>query len=132
MKIRFLHGPRKGEVDHAPLSQETKLLLGAGLIEEIPLTDSEKAEIAKTSGHTIPPHYATPVWDVIRTVESGMLVVVRKCGTETTYFDGPPDRKRWDDCPQDIVKKFAAMKRENEPSSALPFAGRNWRERLPQ
>jgi hypothetical protein len=36
VKIRFLSGPKKGEVTHAPVTQQTQLLVDAGLVEVIP------------------------------------------------------------------------------------------------
>jgi hypothetical protein len=36
MKIKFVSGPRKGEEGHAPRSQETQLLVDAGIIEIFP------------------------------------------------------------------------------------------------
>jgi hypothetical protein len=36
MKIRFLSGPRAGQIDHAPNSQEMQLMAKAGLIEILP------------------------------------------------------------------------------------------------
>jgi hypothetical protein len=44
VKIKFLSGPRAGEVSHAPKSQETQLLIDAGLIEIVP----EKKPVAET------------------------------------------------------------------------------------
>ena len=35
MKIRFLSGPNAGKIDHAPISQETDLLIKAGLVEVV-------------------------------------------------------------------------------------------------
>jgi hypothetical protein len=35
MKIRFLSGPRQGQTSHAPYSQQTQLLIAAGLIEVV-------------------------------------------------------------------------------------------------
>jgi hypothetical protein len=46
MKIRFLSGPRQGETSHAPYSQQTQLLIAAGLIEVV---DSPKPRYGSTA-----------------------------------------------------------------------------------
>jgi hypothetical protein len=36
MKIRFLTGDKKGQISHAPVNQNTQLMVDAGLIEVLP------------------------------------------------------------------------------------------------
>src|SRR5437867_2203516 len=36
MRIKFLSGPQAGKFDHAPRSQQTDLLIKAGLVEVVP------------------------------------------------------------------------------------------------
>jgi hypothetical protein len=104
MFIEYLPpSPKAGIKEHQ--SRETAAaLIAAGFAQPVPLTDSEKLEIAKNSGHTIVPHYSVPVWSV--GAPYGALLVVRRFGTETTYFKVPPDRKQWPDCPESISEEF--------------------------
>ena len=118
MKIVYKFGPRAGEVAHVPRSAEIQVLLNAGIIEEVPLTETEKAEVTQAAGHTIPPYFRTPVWEVIKHDFTGAILVQRKHLSETLLFDGVPDRKKWPDLSNlretELAAKFAQMKAQQE------------------
>ena len=102
MKIKFLTGPKQGQIDHAPDSQETLLLVKAGIIEIIPykgfrerLADEEKLRQAAQPA---------PVaqWSIQESVSSGgKILVIKTYLGEITYFDAPPK-----DCPPAVVKRW--------------------------
>lgn len=115
MKIIYKFGPRAGETAHVPRSQEIQVLLNAGIIEEVPLTDGERAEVVQSAGHTIPPNFSTPVWSVETSPHTGTLLVARRFRNETTLFDGPPDRKQWPDCPETLAAEFERQRSKGVP-----------------
>lgn len=103
MKIRFLSGPRAGQIDHAPLSQETDLLVKAGLIEVIPYKDF-RDRLAETM-----PKPTTPLstgWGVQHVTASerqprNVIIVKTAPNGDVTFYDAPPK-----DCPPAIVARY--------------------------
>ena len=117
MLIEFLAPSPKAGIKEHQSREVAAALIAAGFAQPVPPEPPA------------PP--APPTWDVIRHGEYDQLVVVRKCGGSVVYFDGPPDRTKWPDCPEDIAKKFSELKRPGEQPAGLMFAGSNWREKLP-
>ena len=108
MKIRFLTGDKKGQIAHAPVNQNTQLMVDAGLIEVIPYKDFR--ERLKDEMEAMPKAVVTVSWSVRHVTAPGELqprnvIVVKTVNTgdrsdETTYA-GPPA-----DCPPAVVAKF--------------------------
>jgi hypothetical protein len=105
MRIRFLSGPKTGEVRHAEKSQATQLLVDAGLVEVV---DDLRESRGAHPQDTVPTYYATPEWSTFRHHTSGNIIIVRKYMTETLFFSGPPDPNKWD-CPPAVVAQFNAL-----------------------
>jgi hypothetical protein len=98
MKIKFLSGPRAGQIDHAPISQETDLLVKAGIIEVIPYKNwqaqlQHNEYIRQASLPKVP---VTAQWGIKHSVcgTGPAVMVVKTLGVETTFYDAPPA-----DCP---------------------------------
>jgi hypothetical protein len=91
VKIKFLSGPRQGEISHAPYSQEVQLLASAGLIEIIPYKDFRE-RLAESS----PPPATLPAkvsWGV-KTDLNGRVVLCASCSRATCSsfrYDGPDE-----------------------------------------
>jgi hypothetical protein len=106
MKIRFLTGDKKGQISHAPVNQNTQLLVDAGLIEVIPYKDYRerlKDEMAQQQ-KTAPAPVAC--WGVQHVMAPGSenprsVIITKEFLGEKTFFDAPPK-----DCPPAIVAKF--------------------------
>jgi hypothetical protein len=103
MKIKFLSGPRAGQFDHAPISQETDLLVKAGLIEVIPYKNYQE-RLADTMSK--PATASVVSWGVRHCLQPGesqprRAVVIKTVNGEQTIYDAPPPN-----CPQDVVQKF--------------------------
>lgn len=79
MKIRFLSGPNAGKIDHAPVSQETDLLIKAGLVEVI-----------NDSAEPLPPTFG-----VIFGVQNAGATLCATCPPckRTEYYVGRPDKE---------------------------------------
>jgi len=116
MKIRFLSGPRSGETDHAPNTQETQLLAKAGIIEIIPWKNYHERLASETPQVVVPP---TVEWG-IRGAERGLnsysqtVIIKRTSLGETTFFSSVPP-----DCPKEIANQFRALTGD-EPVAEVP------------
>lgn len=110
MKIKFLSGPRTGQIDHAPNTQEMQLLAKAGLIEIIPWTSYRErlaSEHASASGAGCVNASVVGVeWGIRESDGSAYSqnVVIKKSGSNTTFFSAPPD-----DAPPSIKQRFAEL-----------------------
>jgi hypothetical protein len=108
MRIKYLSGPKSGQFDHVPNSQEFQVLASAGLIEILPYKDFR--ERLKDEMAAMPKAVVTVSWGVRHVTAPGELqprnvIVVKTVNTgdrcdETTYA-GPPA-----DCPPAVVAKF--------------------------
>ena len=108
MKIRFLTGDKKGQIAHAPVNQNTQLMVDAGLIEVLPWKNYQERLAAEMAA--LPKPVVTVSWGVRHVTAPGELqprnvIVVKTVNTgdrcdETTYA-GPPA-----DCPPAVVAKF--------------------------
>ncbi len=98
MRIKFLSGPRAGEVSHAERTQSTQLLIDAGLIEVV---------------NDAPPAPPVPQW-LVSIGMSGNAHVRCNIGPRVEIYDGAPQftvaafRKIGLDVPADIAAKYAA------------------------
>ena len=107
MKIKFLSGPRTGQFDHAPNTQETQLLVKAGIIEIIPWKDYRERLAAtaaeQTAGTVVPVTVQHVEWGFLPPGNSLFHVraIVKRTGSETIWFRTPPS-----DCPDSILKQF--------------------------
>ncbi len=130
MRIKFLSGPRAGEVSHAPHSQATQLLIDSGIIEVVPyksFVEFMTAEHASASGpgNVNPPSVVGVVWEFGFSISKKPLIL-RKQGTEVARFEALTfwsNGKEYEipqlkDCPALIKKQFAEY--------ANPGAGRDW------
>jgi hypothetical protein len=79
MKIRFLSGPNAGRVDHAPQSQETELLIKAGVVEIV--TDTPKP---------LPVHFGIVLG--VQNLNSSLQATCPTC-KRTDYYVGRPDKE---------------------------------------
>jgi hypothetical protein len=109
MKIKFLSGPRTGQTDHAPNTQETQLLAKAGIIEIIPYRDYRDRLADEISAATV-----QPVVEWGTCVKNDAALVVKKIGADTYYVDAPTA-----DTPDSIKVQFARLQTQN---SAAQFA----------
>ena len=132
MLIEFTsHSPKVGRQEH--VSQTTAAaLIAAGLAVEVILTEEEKRALRFGIKPFVLPEAQ---WSVVRH-QSGDVVVLRRCGSETHYFGGVPNPKNWPDLTKELAKElseqFEQMKRPGEArTSALPYMGSGWREKLP-
>jgi hypothetical protein len=106
MRIKYLSGPKSGQFDHVPNSQEFQVLASAGLIEILPYKDFR--ERLKDEMAAMPKPVVTVSWGVRHCMQPGnprsviLIKTVNASGRcdETTY-DAPPA-----DCPPAIVAKF--------------------------
>jgi hypothetical protein len=102
MKIRFLTGPRAGQIDHSRNSQEAELLVKAGIIEVIPYKNFQERLAAES-----PKPAAAPVvsWGVHHNQTENSIAsrvtVSKTVNGETTIYSAPPK-----DCPADVIVKF--------------------------
>lgn len=98
MRIKFLSGPRAGEISHAERTQSTQLLIDAGLIEVV--NDALPA----------PP---VPQW-LVSIGMSGNAHVRCNIGPRVEIYDGPPQhvvsafKKIGLVVPEDIAAKYAS------------------------
>jgi hypothetical protein len=120
MKIKYLSGPRAGQTEHVPNSQEFQVLAKAGIIEIVPYKDFRERLAAETAAQaaTAPP--ATTRWAVrenpVRVPDKLPFQVLKILPSgETLYFAYPPD-----DAPPEIRKRFAQMIANDEQA---------WRDR---
>ena len=131
MKIRFLSGKRQGEISHAPYSQETKLMIDAGLIEEIPLPARGSAGWLKArmeqekSAAPTPAHVS---WGIHKGTQDNRITLEGKCSRPNCSifrFEGKREflsRHTFQHCcgayaeavPLDVIKKYAEAKKSEE------------------
>jgi hypothetical protein len=105
MRIRYLpSSPKAGQVDHVNNSVGATLI-AAGFAEAMPYTDFRQRLAAETpQAFAIAPPVVE--WGVQERHLSrfGLVVVVKKVGSETTYYSAPPD-----DAPASIKQRFAEL-----------------------
>jgi hypothetical protein len=104
MKIKFLSGPRTGQTDHAPNTQETQLLAKAGIIEIIPYKNAVERLNYESSLLASAP--VVTEWGTCE--KNGAALVVKKAGAETFYYDAPTV-----DTPDSIKASFARLHAKN-------------------
>jgi hypothetical protein len=104
MKIKFLSGPRTGQTDHAPNTQETQLLAKAGIIEIIPYKNAVERLNYESSLLASAP--VVTEWGTCE--KNGSALVVKKVGAETFYYDAPTA-----DTPDAIKASFARLQAKN-------------------
>jgi hypothetical protein len=136
MYIKYLSGPRAGQFDDAPNSQQTDLLVKAGIIEIIPMPQrgqpgwleaKREREAHRQASLSSKEHFPTqPVWKV-RQLDSGKIVVERLLGTERLSYGevfmlpGGVENKhsekqllatlKAEGCPQNVIEQFLAAKK---------------------
>jgi len=112
MRVKFLSGPRKGEITHAPRSQETDLLINAGLIERVP----DEPAVAKTT------------WGIGKGANSQQYFILGTCslGCGTFRYVGPSKnakgQKFFHQCggsmpvevPAEVIEQYRIAKREEK------------------
>jgi hypothetical protein len=142
MKIKFLSGPRKGQIEHAPRSQEVKLLVDAGLIE---IVDDTPEPRIPDKDDVIPPKPSRG-WKAgtfLYGDERKPAIIFHDGQGGKLVFDGPPaPQRRWSgeeqryimaasDCPAAVIAEFhtlagnhklAARAREQADRDALQAA----------
>jgi len=111
LKIKFLSGPRTGQTDHAPNSQEIQLLAKAGIIEIIPYKNfvefmsAEHAQGSHPSNSNVPQVQAGAVEWSCSTLHDGRPVIWRKRGNETARFESEAQAAHHG-APESELKKF--------------------------
>jgi len=142
MKIRFLSGPRAGQTDHAPHSQQTQLLAQAGIIEIIPMPPrgssgwlermAEEQRLRPSNPQdTVPINVWPPIWECGKLPISGTPIILLRSGGEVTRFDDVKAAKQWG-CPKNILEQFDAQMNNNgdyAASTALAEAKRQQEDR---
>lgn len=113
MKIKFLSGPRTGQIDHAPNTQEMQLLVKAGLIEIIPYRDFREMLSAEHNPSAKPPLVE---WGIIEATSENSAghAIIRKSGCETQYLSAAPP-----DCPSHIRERFEALVNTDPNANAI-------------
>ena len=113
MKIKYLSGPRIGQIDHAPNSQEMQLLAKAGIVQIVPYRDFRDRLREEGQGgadaHNVSPNFTKPgevQWSVKDKDESGFrtVVIIKVSGSEKTYYSAPPT-----DAPKSVVDRFTSL-----------------------
>lgn len=111
MLIKFLSGPKKNQTAHASRSLETKLLIDAGLVEEVPNTQPNQPN----SHDTCIPFYPEPVWAFVRITMTGRPAIRKTHGHSETltlanWDEQDPryvtDAAKKADCPADIIERY--------------------------
>lgn len=120
MKIKFLTGPKAGQISHAPHSQEIQLLAAAGILEIIPWTSyrerlAEEHSSASGAGCIDPNVKGGIEWGCEDRGTSAFSVVrvVKRSGADTTWFSSPPA-----DAPDSIKRCYAELVAANDPARA--------------
>jgi hypothetical protein len=105
VRIKYLStSPKAGQVDHVN-NAVGATLIAAGFAEAMPYTDFRQRLAAET-----PQAFAVAAPEVSWGVQErhlsrfGLVVVVKKVGSETTYYSAPPD-----DAPGSIKQRFAEL-----------------------
>jgi hypothetical protein len=127
MKVKFLTGPRAGQIDHAENSQATDLLVKAGIIEVVPYKDFRERLAADMAARPKP---ATTIgWGVQNTLKAVLIHKTVTCGerVDTFTYSEPPA-----DCPPSIVARFnkesavgAQMRQDQEHAQKVKQANEN-------
>jgi hypothetical protein len=100
MKIKFLSGPRAGQTEHVPNSQEYQVMASAGLIEIVPMAARGSAEwlrdMKERSAALNPQVQSTVTWSVGKGDRNGRYFISAKCSApqcsgEGFFFDGAPN-----------------------------------------
>jgi hypothetical protein len=121
MKIRFLSGPRTGQIDHSPNSQEMQLLAKAGIIEIIPYRDFRERLAAEATSQTAGSFQNVSVdeeWGFDGScTQFRQPVIIFKRGSETLIYDGPTKN-----CPATIASQFR--------DATQPIVNPEWAEEL--
>ena len=113
MRVKFVCGPRAGEIVHAPHSQEIQIMAACGFVEILPELKRGTNEYLAERGALSPAPSIPVEWGV--TGDSyRQTAVVKKRGSETTYYDSPPA-----DCPASVAARFHEMKRDPEAAAAV-------------
>jgi hypothetical protein len=135
VKIKYLTGPKSGQIDHVPNSQEFQVLASAGIIEIVPYKDFRErlaAEMAAT-----PTLVKTVSWGIKHCTgspesqpESVLIFKTTSLGAnviETMTFTQPPA-----DCPPSVVAHFrreagiyAQIRQDREHAQKTDFANKN-------
>jgi hypothetical protein len=132
MKIKYLSGPKAGQIEHVQ-NQVGGVVCGAGLAEEVsdgavtaPNMHSEETYRLPRPGEARIPE---PVWDVVEvSVVKPYLAIQMTIGAEKFLYAGRPEhvnaRKEWQGggrylnpfgraVPEEIVKRYAKAYRAN-------------------
>lgn len=116
MKIKFLSGPRTGQIDHAPNSQEIQLLAKAGIIEIIPYSSYRErlaAEHSSARGHgSTDPNVVGVEWGLKDRAQSPLskVLIIKRVGAQTFYLESPDT-----DTPPSIVARWAELTKAENP-----------------
>jgi hypothetical protein len=119
MKIRLLTGPRAGQIDHAPNSQEIQLQVKLGNIEIMPYRDfRERLREEGQGGASTNVNPSLPEgkieWGVLdRNTQFREVTVVKKFASETVYYSTPPV-----DAPKSIVQRFNDLSNSTRSADA--------------
>ena len=110
MKIKFLSGPRSGQIDHAPNSQEIQLLAKAGIIEIIPYKNyverlSSEFREGRDPSNANPPQVSGVEWSCSRLTDRP--IIFRKSGGETARFETIEQAIQCG-CPESVLRQFRA------------------------
>jgi len=100
MKIKFLSGPRAGQTEHVPNSQQYQVMVSAGLIEivEMPATHSagwlaERIEQSRAAEPKLAP--VKVLWSVVKGAITDRWAIRAKCSRPNCsefFFDGDPGK----------------------------------------
>jgi len=114
MLIKFLSGKKKDQTAHVPRDANTRLLIDAGLVEEVPNTSAPAAPSVTDSFIQF---YPEPVWSFVRVTMTGRPAIRKIFNySESTTF------ANWDEqpasvvvaavckagCPDEIIKRYEA------------------------
>lgn len=132
MLIRFLSGPKSGETKHVRQSQETQLLIDAGLAEQVIISPAEEKRLRfpDANGKPMEPAQIKPVWLANRSASSGkpQLVLVTPLIKEVVNYNGELEKAeeffttvcggayaRFCPIPKEALKAYAAeLKADND------------------
>jgi hypothetical protein len=100
MKIKFLSGPRAGQTEHVPNSQQYQVMVSAGLIEivEMPAAHSagwlaERIEQSRAAEPKLAP--VKVLWSVVKGAITDRWAIRAKCSRPNCsdfFFDGDPGK----------------------------------------
>jgi hypothetical protein len=131
MEIRYLTGPKAGQTDDAPYSQEIQILINAGIIEVIPMPQrgepgwleamrAREAHREARRAATLPPdpNSVQGIQYSVHERQYGSVHVghayIKRCsGSETLFFDKLETIPS--DCPKNIIESFLELNRCGNP-----------------